>query len=81
MAAAQCASWYAGAVNCGHQFGIHTGYSHKASHLYVDEDASAAWPFELMRAHTPVNNTNTGIDLSTIYFCQKQIQSNFNDIG
>lgn len=59
MAAVQCASWYADAMSCGRQFGIHTDYSHKASHLYADEDASAAWPFELMHAHTPVNNTDT----------------------
>lgn len=59
MAAVQCASWYADAMNCGPQSGIHTGYSRKASHLYVDEDASAASPFELMHAHTPVNNTDT----------------------
>jgi hypothetical protein len=59
MAAVRCASWYAGAVNCGHQFGIHTDYSRKASPLYVDEGASVAWPFELKHAHTPVNNTDT----------------------
>jgi len=54
MVAVQCAAWYVDVVNCGHQFGIHTGYSRKASHLYADEDASAAWPYVLMHAHTPV---------------------------
>jgi hypothetical protein len=54
MVAVQCAAWYVDGVNCGHQFGIHKGYNNKASHPCADEDASAAWPYVLMHAHTPV---------------------------